>query len=431
MFNPSPTLQKTLSNLGWLSVDRGVRLIGAVFVNAWLTRYLGPEQNGILNYAFAFVGIFTPLAALGMDSIVIRDIVRDGSRKDIILGTAFRLRLLGALCALLFTSIGIFVVRPHDTLAQLLVITTSIGLLFQSFDVIDQWFQSQIQSKFTVYAKNSAFFIANLVKIFLIIFNADLFYFVAVNAMELALGAVGLVIMYRSSGNYVGKWCFNYEQARVLLKNSWPIIITDISIFVQSKIDQVMLRELLNERELGLYAAALKVAEPLSFIPMIIMSSVYPVIVKTKEWSDSEYMNRLTNLYRLMFIITLVVCIPITLFSKPIIQLLYGDQFAFSATLLSFLIWLRFYTNMGVARSIYTSTENLFRHTMVCAVSGSMVNILCNYFFIPVYGVFGSIIASNMGFMITTFALDAFYPKTKRNFRAMITGIATFYKFSR
>ncbi|KAB2921817.1 MAG: flippase [Bacteroidetes bacterium] len=426
--NISPTLRKTVVNLGWLFVDRGIRMSGAVVINAWLTRYLGPEQNGVLNYALAFVGMFTPLATLGIDSIVIRDIVRNPEQRDRVLGSAFGLRLAGAVSALLFAGLAVTMVRPGDTMTHVLVVVTSFGLLFQSFDVIDQWFQSQIRSKYTVYAKNIAFVVIGAVKIGLILTGADVLYFVIATSAELMLGAAGLAVMYRRNGGSLRSWSFSAARARELLRNSWPIIITDVAIFVQTRIDQVMLRELLGEREIGLYAAAQKIAEPLGFVPMIILSSVFPVIVRTKEWSDEEYGRRLTNLYRIMTVLTIAMCLPISLLSGPIVQLLYGDQFAASASILTVLIWSRFYSNIGVARSIYTTTEGLFRHSMVSAMAGSAVNITLNALLIPRMGVFGCIVAAHAGFIVTTFAIDAFNPKTKRNFRAMMTGIATFHR---
>lgn len=430
MFNFSPTLTKTLSNLTWLSADRVVRLFGAVIVNAWLTRYLGPEQNGLLSYALAFVGMFAPLAVLGMDAIVIRDIIRDPTQKDEILGSAFGLRLIGAFSAVMFAVIGIFLVRPNDTVTQLLVVISSLGLIFQSFDVIDYWFQSQVLSKYTVYARNAAFFTLGILKITAILLNAEIYVFVILTSLELVVVAVGLVLMYRKNGNSVRRWNFKFDRAKALIINSWPIIISDLAVFAQTRIDQVMIGEFLTNTDVGIYAAAQKISEPLSFIPMIIMSSVYPVIVKTKEWSEEEYHRRLTNLYRLMFILSVAICLPFSLFSTPIVYVLYGEKFAASASILMFLIWTRFYAFYGVARSIYISSENLFRHALICSVSGVTVNSIANYFLIQRYGVFGSIIAGHLGFIVTIFVIDGLSRRTRENFRSMILGITTFYKFS-
>lgn len=426
----SPTLRRTMSNLTWLSFDRVVRLVGAVFVNAWLTRYLGPEQNGVLNFALAFVGMFTPLAVLGMDAIVIRDIVRDPQHRDEILGSAFGLRILGACSALIFAAIAITLVRPDDVLTRWLVIISASGTIFQAFDVIDYWFQSQVQSKFTVYAKNSAFVFLSIAKVAAILSSAGLEIFVFFSAVELAIAAAALVIMYRRQGFSVAQWVFRFPRAKALLVNSWPIIISDLAVFMQARIDQVMIGQYLTNTDVGFYAAAQKISEPVSVIPMIIMSSVYPVIVKTKEWSEDEYHHRLTNLYRLMFIISAGICIPIALLSGPIVHLLYGERFAFSATLLTLLIWTRFYAFYGVARSIFISTENLFRHALVSSVSGVTVSIIANFLLIRRYGVYGSIVATHLGFLTTIFVVDGLSSRTRVNFRAMMLGIFTFHRFS-
>lgn len=430
LLNLSPTLKKTLSNLTWLSIDRVVRLFGAVIVNAMLTRYLGPENNGILSFALAFVGMLAPLATLGMDAIVVRDIVRYPLQKNEILGSAFGLRLIGALSAFLFAAIGIYLVRPDDTLVWLLVVISASATIFQAFDVIDYWFQSQVQSKYTVYAKNFAFFLLSIIKIVCILLKAEIVVFVLLTSIEFFVAACGLVLMYRKNGFSVLQWKFNFKRAKSLIVNSWPIIVSDLAIMMQSRIDQVMIGELLGNTDVGFYAAAQKISEPFGFIPMIIMSSVFPVIVKTKEWSKEEYFRRLTNLYRLMFIISMGICLSIAILSSPIVHMLYGDQFAFSATLLPFLIWNRFYAFYGVARSIYISTENLFRHALVCSVSGVVVSVVANYFFIKQFGIFGAVAAAHLGFIVTIFAVDGISRRTRENFRAMVQGITTFYRIS-
>jgi O-antigen/teichoic acid export membrane protein len=280
-----------------------------------------------------------------------------------------------------------------------------------------------------VYAKNAAFILASIIKVAAIILHASILTFVLITSIEFLISAIGLVWIYRARGNKVWDWSFTLVRAKSLLLNSWPIIISDLAVFMQSRIDQVMIGQFLTNTDVGYYAAAQKISEPLSFIPMIIMSSVYPVIVQTKEWSEKEYFRRLTNLYRLMFIISMAVCIPISILSGPIVSILYGPEYAYSAQLLMLLIWIRFYAFYGVARSIFISTENLFRHALLCSVSGVLVSIVANYFLIRLFGLYGSIIATHLGFIVTIFLIDAISPKTRMNFSAMIKGIVTFYKF--
>ncbi|MEK7818238.1 MAG: flippase [Bacteroidota bacterium] len=427
--NTTPTFRNAMSNLTWLSFDRVVRTIGAVFVNVIITRYLGPENFGILNYAIAFAGIFTPIIGLGLNAIVIRDIVRNVENKDEILGTAFVLRKYGGVVAIIFSAVGIFLIKPDDYRMQILVIITSIGLAFQAFEVIDFWFQSQVQSKYTVIAKNLAFFIIAIFKIIFVLLNADILVFIILGSIEFVVAALALIYMYKKSGNTIRKWKYSSEQAKYFLASCWPIIISDIAVFAQIRIDQIMIGHFLSNKELGFYAAAQRLSEPLGFIPMIILTSVYPVFLKIKEKSEKEFYERLTNLYRLMFILTILICLPISFFSEAIVNLLYGKEFLFSASILSLLIWTRFYAFYGVARSIVISADNLFTHTLISSSCGVTVNLISNYFLIPKIGIVGAIISTHLSFIVTIFLFDAFAKKTQTNFKAMIYAMLTFYKF--
>jgi O-antigen/teichoic acid export membrane protein len=267
------------------------------------------------------------------------------------------------------------------------------------------------------------------VKIICLLIGADLFVFVVANTVEFIVASIGLIFVYTQTGQSIRLWKIKLERAKTLLRDSWPIIITQLALFAQSRIDQVMIGEFMTTKDVGLYSAAQKISEPLSFIPMIIISSVFPVLVKTKEWSEKEYYSRLTNLYRLMFILSMAICIPFAIFSKSIVFLLYGDQFAASAWILSFVIWTRFYAFYGVARSVYISAENLFRHSLISSLAGVSVSILSNYLLIPKLGIYGSIISTHLGFLVTIFVVDGLSSRTKENFSAMMKGVFTFYKF--
>ena len=147
---------------------------------------------------------------------------------------------------------------------------------------------------------------------------------------------------------------------------------------------------------------------------MIILTSVYPVFLKIKEKSEKEFYERLTNLYRLMFILTILICLPISFFSEAIVNLLYGKEFLFSASILSLLIWTRFYAFYGVARSIVISADNLFTHTLISSSCGVTVNLISNYFLIPKIGIVGAIISTHLSFIVTIFLFDAFAKRLRQ-----------------
>jgi O-antigen/teichoic acid export membrane protein len=94
-----PELVKIIDNIGWLFFDKTLRMGVGLFVGVWVTRYLGPEQFGLFNFATAFTALFGAVATLGLQGIVVRDIVNDPSCKEETLGTAALLHLIGGTLA--------------------------------------------------------------------------------------------------------------------------------------------------------------------------------------------------------------------------------------------------------------------------------------------------------------------------------------------
>ena len=87
---------KYFKNTSWLFAEKIIRMMVGLFIGIWVARYLGPEQFGLFSYAVSFVGLFTAISTMGLDTILVRELVKNESNRDILLGTAFRLKLLGA-----------------------------------------------------------------------------------------------------------------------------------------------------------------------------------------------------------------------------------------------------------------------------------------------------------------------------------------------
>lgn len=387
-------LQNVINNTGWLFADNILRMGVGLLVGVWVARYLGPEQYGLLNYALAFMALFSPVASLGLDGIVIRNIVRDPSSKNETLGTAFMLKLIGGFVTFLLTMGTIFLFRPGDGLTHWLVGILSVSMVFQAFDIIDFWYQSQVQSKYTVLAKNTAFLISSLIKIVLIISKAPLIAFAWMGLFEVASGSAGLVLAYKSKGGHLRAWRGSLEKAKGLLKDSWPLIFSNVVIMVYMRIDQVMLGEMTGNAEVGIYSAAVRIAEVWYFIPTTVVSSVFPSIVEAKAISEELFYERLQKLYNMMALMAYLVALPVTLLSGWLIETLFGQAFAKAGPMLALFIWAGLFTNLGVARSSFLTTMNWTKVHFMTVFIGCLINVTLNYMLIPRYGGMGAVIAS-------------------------------------
>ncbi len=421
-------LQKAIGNTSWLFIDQVIRLGVGLLVGVWVARYLGPQQFGALSYALAFVSLFSSVVSLGLDSIVVRNIIKDPEHKEEILGSTFALKLIGGGATLLLSVGLIFLLRPADTLTRWLVAIIAAGMIFQAFDTIDFWFQSQMQAKFAVFAKNAAFLLMASVKIVLILLKASLIAFAWVGFAEVVLSAIGLIIAYKTRGLYLTKWTANYDRSLGLLKDSWPLILSGIAIFVQAKIDQVMLGDMIGDSEVGQYSVAMRLIEAFGFIPIIIHNSIAPAITEAKLIGERFYYNRLLNLYRIMFILFLVTAIPIFAFSEQIVIFVFGIQYQKAGSLLSLFAIRLFFANFGIAKNLFITNENLFRYSMIMAVIGALVNLTLNYILIPKYASVGAIWAMIISFAVTVFFVDLFFSSLRKNLRIMVEAMLTPWK---
>jgi O-antigen/teichoic acid export membrane protein len=398
-------LQKAAGNAGWLFFDNILRMGIGLLVNAWLTRYLGPEQFGTLSYARAFLLLFSPLAALGLEGIVVRDIARAPEQRDEILGSAFLLRILGALCAICCAIFSIMLLRPEDRLMHLLVWVCSLGTLFQSIGVIDFYFQSQVKSKFSVYARSATFVIANLIKLVLIFRHAPLVAFAWVGVVEIILNSLGLVLAYRANHLKVTEWRSTRVMAIKLLRDCWPLLFSDLLILAYMRMDKIIVGEMAGNTELGVYAVAAMLAEALYFIPGTVASTVFPYIVRAKDVSEELFYERLQHFYNLMTLLAYAVALGGTVTAAWLIPLLFGEAFAPAVPMFVGLVWAGVFISLMMARSYFLTAMNWTRLHFVLDLLGCIANISLNFLLIPRYGAMGAVIASLISYFFVTYLL--------------------------
>ncbi len=394
-------LKKILYNTSWLFADRIIRMGIGVIVIIWIARYLGPEQFGIYNYAIAFVALFTAVSTLGLDHIVVREIVRQPDKKDEIVGSALLMRFLASVITVVLISLIIFLLRPDDALTRMMVIIIASAMIFQSFEVIDFWFQSQVQSKYTVIAKNAAFLFISGVHIGLILSEASLIAFAIARLGEMFLFAVGLVFLYRYSGSALRKLRFRLKQATHLLRDSWPLILSGIMVMLYMRIDQVMLGEMIGDTSVGIYSAAIRLTEVWFFIPTAILISVFPNIIETKKKDEGLYYRRLQRLYTTLTWMAIAIALVVMFLANPVIRVLYGQEFQAAGSVLVISIWAGVFVFQGLTRSKWLVAENLQKYTYFFTGIGVIINIILNLILIPKYEASGAAIAT----LITQFTV--------------------------
>jgi O-antigen/teichoic acid export membrane protein len=400
----SSGFMKYFRNTSWLFLERVVRLALSFIVNIYIIRYLGAEEFGLLSYALSYVGLFSALAALGLESLTVRELVQNPSGKRDILGTVLALRLFGSGLMLFLILFSLFFIQEGSG-TVLLIFIISAGPIFQSFWVIDSYNQAKVQLKISTFVHISTLAVSSAIKILFIIYNAPVIYFAAVISAEFLFSGIGFFITYQLKEKDFFNWKFSRNLGFKMLKDSWPLILSGLIISVYMKIDQVMISWMLSNTEVGFYAAAVRLSEAWYFIPMAITTSLFPAIVNYKKTSEELYLNRLQKLYDLLTWIAISIAIPVSFFSTEIIQILFGAEYIPSASVLVIYIWAGIATFLGVASSQYLIAENLTRMSFYRTLIGMIINVILNYILIPIYGITGSAAATLISYSMATIAV--------------------------
>ena len=395
--------------------EKVLRLLVGLFIGVYVARYLGPEQFGVLSFSMSFVALFGAFGKLGLNGIVVRNAVQNPENRDELLGTAFGLRFIGglALIVAVFSAIQFTDVEPHT---KLIVMIIAVGHVLQAFEVIDFYFQSQVLARLISIAGIISLFISSTIKLVLIWSEASLVWFAWVVVVEQGVKGIVLCVAYIAQRIYLWQWRFRFSQARLLLRDSWPLILSGIAIMVYMRIDQVMLKMMLDNEAAGIYAAAVKLSEAWYFIPMAITSSVFPAIIIAKKQSEMLYYQRLQKLYDLMVCLAVAIALPTTFLSPWVISVLYGDEFLQASGALSIHIWAGVFVFLGVASGKWLITENFMRLSFYRTFIGAVGNVILNLILIPLLHLNGAAIGTLLANFLAAYFFDAINLKTRRTF---------------
>lgn len=278
----------TNKNTLWLIIDKVYMMALGVFVTAIVARYFGPEQFGIFNYALSFATLFTVFSALGLETLTVKAIVDKEADEGTILFTSFILRLIGGLIIPMIALPIIIVLEPNDRTLHIMVAILSLGMIFKSLEVIEYWIQAYQKAKISSIIRMITFSIISVSKLSLVFLEGSIEHYTIINAFNIFIVGLSFLVTYifYSKNRTVKKSRLRFDgtYAKSILMKSRYLIFSGFMVTIYMQIDKVMLGALLENRaELGIYSAAVALASMWYFIPMAIITSYKPVIMRKKK----------------------------------------------------------------------------------------------------------------------------------------------------
>jgi PST family polysaccharide transporter len=414
--------RRVFVNSAWLIGDKVLRLGLGLLVTVWLARHFGPETFGVWNYAIAYVAIFGAVAMLGMDGVVVRELVREGADASAILGTALILRL-AASCVLGVAAIGyLHWLRPGEWLPIVLVGASAAAMVLQTGQVFDYHFQARMHSRPVVLATNSAYVAAMLVRVALLAGDAPIHWFGPTLVFEAGVAAVLLFRVWRTDAAGQPRWRWDTATARRLLRESWPLMFSSLAVMVYMRLDQIMLASIAGDREVGQFAAALRIAEVWYFVPMAIATAAFPAIVARRQDDFAGYERYVQRLYDMVAWLGIAVALITSALAGPLVHLLYGPAYDDAARVLTVQIWAGVAVSMSFVHSRWLLAEGLQRYAMLYTLAGAALNVALNLLLIPTHGAVGAAWATVIT-QIGLLPIQLLLPRARRNFVLMAVSL--------
>lgn len=411
----NPSFRKYFTNTSWLLAERIFRMAVQLFVGIYVARYLGPERFGLLSYANSYVGIFTAIAVLGLDGIVVRELVKSPDQRDTLLGTSFLLKVVGTLLMWVLILATLFF-SNNDPLTSALIAIIAFGVLFQTFNVIDYNFQAEVKLKYVVHSQIVQLIVSSITKLVLILKGLPLVWFAAAYSLDAIILAVGLAYAYSKNSGSIKKWKWNAKVALALLLDSWPLMFAYMSYLIYAKIDRIMIKEMLDEHNVGIYSAAYILYEAPLFISLMIAKSVYPILVQYYQDNKIKFFQLYSTLSSYMTLLSYLIVLFIFIFHEILIQITFGESFEESNKILMLLSFGMIPMFNAFLRSSYITISGNQKIILYTTLFSAMLNIVLNLLLIKAYGVIGAVYATVFTQTLSLIVLNFAFTNTRSIF---------------
>lgn len=412
---------KVFNNVKWIILCKLVQSILALIISMLTARYLGPSNFGIINYAASLVSFVAPIMFLGINNIIVNEIIQNPDNEGEVLGTSVVLCIISGIFCIFGVTFFAQVANPNEPTTVIVCLLYSLLLIFQATELLQYWFQSKLLSKYTSIIMLIAYFIVSVYKFILLVLGKSVYWFAISNAFDYMLISFGMFIVYKKLGGL--PLTFSLKRAKKLFNKGKYYIVSSMMVTIFSQTDKIMIKAMIDETAVGYYSAAIACCGITTFVFAAIIDSMRPLILSLKTNDDCEYKLNLTRLYSIVIYLALGQSVVFTLLSKYIILILYGKAYFEAISTLKIAVWYTTFSYIGAVRNVWILAEEKQQYLWIINLSGALMNIVLNAFLIPVCGINGAAIASLITQIFTNIIVGYIIPPIRYNNKLMLRSL--------
>ncbi|MEH0699343.1 flippase [Vibrio owensii] len=400
-------MRKVILNSIWYSLPKINSILGGVVLFIFITRGYNLEQVGHFTYSQSVAAIISVLTTFGLPTVIVKYLSNDKVKNDYYITNCITFCFIlasASLILLLFLSV------------ELLIIVLSCVSIFKSTDLIKSYFDFRLDSKKYVKFESAIILISIFFKVLLAYSSSSLIYLAILYVLESLLVSFFLLLLYKKNGGEFkpkSNLKLNSNQVKEVLVDALPVLFSSAIFIVYSRVDQLMIYNILGAHDQAVYAASVKLSEGWYFIPLSLVTSFYSLLATRKGALLYETFSRACVKVN---ILTLPVAFFVTFFCSEIITFIYGEDYLIGSTVLSILIWNGVIISLSALTFRYLIIKGLRIISVYRSLLGLGLNLILNYILIPIYGINGAAIATLISQLFSLFLINGLIRKTKNIF---------------
>lgn len=381
-----------LKNIFSLSIAEMASKGLAFAYTIYLIRTIGPESNGVLNFAKSLVQYFLVAVALGFDQIGIRETAKDKSllKKYVDLITSIRVTIAFLSFFLLFIIVQILILSK-PSLANSQHIVYIYGITIFSNAIMLNWVFQAVEKMEVIAFRTIGIYLLNFVGIFILVKSSDdLTLAVIIISASMLINSFIMFAYYQKKYN---KFQFNFDLKEwfKVIKDSLSIGLIFLISTLYNNIDITLLGLIKGDFETGVYGAAHQVIVFAILPSIILQGAFFPQITQRVTFEERD---RILSKFAKLQSFGGYLMFGYLFFLADYAVVLLGDKYTNSNYILQFLaftVLIQFLISIYFAPLISWKAEN---KVIKANIVGLVINIILNIVLIPKYGMYGSALAT-------------------------------------
>ena len=318
--------QKTVKGVGWSFADNIANQGITFLVGLVLARLITPEEYGLIGIILIFVAVFDSIVNCGFSNALIRKNDAD----DMDYNTVFIVNMV--LSVVLFIAFFFSAQFIADFFGQPLLkpLTQAMGsiVIIHAFAIIQRTVLiKRIDFKTQTKASVISSVTSGVIGITMAFYGYGVWSLVAQQLSRALLNTVCLWIYSR----WWPKLQFSWNSFRELFGFGWKLLVSSLIDTVWREIYQVVIGKCYAPATLGQYTRAHQFGSIFSSnLNTVIQRVSYPVLSSLQD--DKERMKEgYRRVIKVTMLVTFVLMLGLAAISKPMIQVLVGDQWLVAA----------------------------------------------------------------------------------------------------